>query len=159
MGGRSSLRLVAAAIASAVVLAGCGSRTSGSVSEASGDNPPSSPSASADNTPTPKVGLDAYVAAVQHGMKSQLSPALKKLYSSIRVEPVRPSGIRYVYVFKQPVDPQAGAQQLKTQAPLLDAAFTTQVGPEMKRLGFANPSATWTYLNPDGTQIWTHTAP
>ena len=92
-------------------------------------------------------------------MKSSLGASIKNVYSSIRVEPVYSSGINYVYVFRNRVGVSNGIKYLDSQVPLLKAAFRTQVAPEMKRLGFAHPSATWTYVNPDGSLVWTHTMP
>jgi hypothetical protein len=147
----------ALACATALLLSGCG----GGTSAASSGTPEAGAStghADASGTKAPsKADLDAYVATVQRGMKSSIGSSVKKVYSSIRTEPVYPSGIKYVYVFKNQVDVSKGAQYLDTQLPLLKAAFRTQVAPEMKRVGFAHPSATWTYVNPDGTLIWTHT--
>ena len=73
------------------------------------------------------------------------------------MKPRYPSGIEYIYVFRDAIDVTAGATRLDTQLPLLKAAFRTQVKPEMSRLGFFRPSATWTYVNPDGTVVWSHT--
>lgn len=80
-----------------------------------------------------------------------------QVYSSIRIRPVYPSGIEYVYSFKSAVRASRGAKYLDSQVPVLKAIFRTQVGPELRRLGFVHPSATWTYVNPDGSRVWTHT--
>jgi hypothetical protein len=142
-----------------VVLAGCSGATSGVTSETTqADGPVKHSDASVRREPS-KADLDAYVSAGRRGLKSMLGPSLKKVYSTIQVEPVYPSGIKYVYVFRNQVDVAQAAKQLKTQAPVLKAAFHTQVASEMKRLGFAHPSATWTYMNSDGSLIWTRTFP
>jgi hypothetical protein len=67
------------------------------------------------------------------------------------------SGIGYVYTYKNHVDPAQGATYFSKQVPILKATFRTQVAPELKRLGFAHPSVTWTYVTPDCSLIWTHT--
>ena len=106
-----------------------------------------------------RADLDAYVTAGERAMESMLGPGLKKLYESVDIEPVYPDGIEYVYVFKKEVDAVRGSTALKKQTPVLRASSRTQIVPEMKRLGFDDPSVTWTYRNPDGSTIWTLTVP
>jgi hypothetical protein len=155
MGRRASLVAGAFVSAAALLLSGCSDGTSSANSEATQGGAPTSHSTTS-GTKT-NADLDAYVATVQQGMKTAVGPSIRKLYSSMRVEPVYPNGIKYIYVFKNQLDVSQGAKALAGQAPVLKAAFRTQVAPEMKRLGFDHPSATWTYLNPDGTQIYTLT--
>ncbi|GAB3763298.1 hypothetical protein GCM10027600_08620 [Nocardioides ginsengisegetis] len=92
-------------------------------------------------------------------MQSMLPANASKIYASIRVKPVYPDGIEFVYVYREPVDASRVAHYLDTQVPLLKATFRTQIAPEMKRNGWTTPSATWTYDNPDGTVVWTHRVP
>ena len=159
---------VAAFIAS-VLLSGCGggtpavnAGTSHTAAPATATTPatPATPATGADapgaSAPS-RADLDTFAATAERGLKSALGPSIKKVYSSIRIEPVYPSGIKYVYVFKKQVRVSKVAKYLDTQVPLLKAAFRTQVAPEMKRLGFAHPSATWSYLNHDGSPIWSRT--
>ena len=103
--------------------------------------------------------LDAYVAAGERSLDSILGPSLKKLYSSVDIEPVYPNGIEYVYVFRDAVDVARASKALKDQASVLRSSYRSQILPEMEGLGFEDPTVTWTYRNPDGTTIWTLTVP
>jgi hypothetical protein len=78
------------------------------------------------------------------------------VYSKVRVDPVYPSGIEYVYVFSEAVD-ASGVERIDSFRPVLRAAFFSQVAPELEAAGFPHPSATWTYRNPDRSLVWTHT--
>lgn len=173
MGRRTSLSGTVAVFTASVLLSGCGG--GGTTQADAGTSHSAAPAtpATATMSATPattaaqaeapsssapsKADLDTYAATAERGMKSALGPSIKKVYSSIRIEPVYPSGIKYVYVFKEQVHASKVAKYLDTQVPLLKAAFRTQVAPEMKRLGYAHPSATWTYLNHDGSPIWSRT--
>ncbi|GAB3785338.1 hypothetical protein [Nocardioides ungokensis] len=79
------------------------------------------------------------------------------MFTSIRINPVYPSGIEFVYVYKVRVDVAATSDYLDTQLPLLKATFRTLVEPEVTKFGLQHPSAAWTYKNPDGTLVWGHT--
>lgn len=140
-----------------VMLSGCGGGTSEANSQTTQAGAPASQADPSGTQAPSNTDLDAYVAAAQRGMKSAVGVSIKKLYSSMRIEPVYPNGIKYVYVFKNQIDVSQGRKYLETQMPVFKATFRTQVAPEMKRLGFAHPSATWTYMNPDGSLIWTRT--
>ena len=158
MGRRTSLPALAAICLAAVLLSGCGDGTSGANAQTKAGTHASQADVShASDTPS-KAEVDAYIAAARRAMKSSIGPSIRNLYSSIRIEPVYSSGIKYVYVFKNQVEASQGAHNLKTQVTVLRALFHAQVEPELKRLGFAHPSATWTYLNHDGSLIWSHTA-
>jgi hypothetical protein len=104
-----------------------------------------------------KDTLDSYVASANRGLKAAFGSSLKKVYSSIDIQPVYPDGIRYVYVFKNTVDPTVGAKYIDHTVPVLKSTFSTQVAPEMKKLGIAHPTVTWRYVNPDGSVVWTRT--
>jgi hypothetical protein len=106
-----------------------------------------------------KALLDEYVAQSQKQLDTQLADAFKNLYSDISIRPSYPSGVEIVYVFKQAVSPSVATDSLNQSAPILRKTFTTLMAPEMKTLGFAHPSATWTYRNPDGSLVWTITYP
>ena len=55
------------------------------------------------------------------------------------------------------LDPALAKPQLDKQAPTLRTQARTVVFPEMESLGFASPSVTYTYRNPDGSVVWTRT--
>jgi hypothetical protein len=157
---RCSLNVAAAVVITAAGLSGCAGGTSEVVSDGpkAGSGHATQTGSAASNRRS-KADLDAYVSAAQRSMRPMLPANFKKIFSSIRVKPVYPDGIEYAYVYRAPVDASQTARYLDTQLPLLKAVFRTQIAPEMKRYGWANPSATWTYSNPDGALVWTHKAP
>lgn len=158
---RASLATGATACLVAVLISGCGGGTSGATPTA---GQPGSPTAHSSTTSQGSSGssvskavLDAYVANAEKGMTSALGSSVRKIYASIHIEAVYPDGIRYVYVFKNAVDPAVGAKVIGKSAPVLRATFRTEVAPEMRKLGIAHPTVTWRYVNPDGSLVWTRT--
>ena len=103
-----------------------------------------------------KEDLDAFTTAVEQQVKKQYG-TFNGVYSKISVDPVYPSGIEYVYDYAKPVDAQAAAKQIAASAATLKTSFDTQIAPELESKGFSDPSAKFTYRNPDGTVIWTRT--
>ena len=101
--------------------------------------------------------LDAYVAAAEKALRQMFGDSFKKIYSELNIVPVYPNGIEYDYTFRAAVDPALALPQLDTQAPTLRTQARTVVVPEMERLGFADPTVTYTYRNPDGSVVWTRT--
>ena len=153
---RFSLAAAAAVCAMSVLLSGCGSGSSGTSSDNAQSGSSSAQSGSSKGS-VPKAVLDAYVANAKQGMKAAFGGSFKKVYSSIDIQPVYPDGIKYVYVFKNTVDPTVGAKYIDHTVPVLKTTFRTQVAPEMKKLGIAHPTVTWRYVNPDGSLVWTRT--
>jgi hypothetical protein len=140
-----------------VVSAGCGDEPTQPEATAEQSEASDSSSSTPDDKPSPTRDLDKFAAQVERASKSMLGGSLKKLYSSFRIEPDPPSGLEYIYVFKQPVDVARARQAMKAQLPVLRASFRTQIAPGMKRHGFKDPTATWTYLNPDGSEVFSRT--
>ncbi|MGF9762171.1 hypothetical protein AAII07_44040 [Microvirga sp. 0TCS3.31] len=101
--------------------------------------------------------LDAYVDAAEKALRQMFGDSFKKIYSELNIVPVYPNGIEYDYTFRAAVDPAVALVQLDTQAPTLRTQTRTVVVPEMERLGFADPTVTYTYRNPDGSVVWTRT--
>lgn len=162
-------------LAAVLALSGCGTAAVGTadtgphISDIRPANPPSprrsAPAAAhARRTAHSKPGdpahakLDAYAAVARRQFKATYGHSFDKLYSAVRILPVYPGGLKFVYVFQNFVDVATAARHLRTTVPILGAAFTSQVEPQMKQEGFPHPSATWTYLNPDGSLVWSHTA-
>lgn len=150
MSRRLSLAAGAAVCVLSVALSGCGGGSSAHAGSQSGSTQQGSGTVS-------KAALDSYAAKAEQGVKAALSGPYRKIYSSIRVEPAYPDGIRFVYTFTHTVSPSVASQNIGKQASALKTAFTTEVAPELKQLGVAHPSVTWKYLNPDGSVVWQHT--
>jgi hypothetical protein len=173
---RSSMTAVAVACIATVVLSGCGngSDSDGSAARATTSSPSTTPSSvepsSADATEetdaseestspaaTGMVDLKTYVAAGQK-IVDQSMGTFNGVYSKISVEAVPPNGLEYVYDFAKAVDVPAAREQIEGSEATLKTAFETQIAPEMKaQVGIEDPEVTYTYRNPDGTVIWTHT--
>ena len=103
-----------------------------------------------------RADLRRYAAQVQRAVK-KLMGTFNGVYSKVRVVPVDPNGIEYVYVFAEPKVAGSGTKEMDAYKPTLQTLFETAIAPEMEHLGFSNPTATWTYKNPDGSVLWTHT--
>lgn len=90
-------------------------------------------------------------------------PVFKKMlatmpaYSDGYVRAAGPSTFEYVYVYANQVDAAAAQPTFDSYAPTLQSTVDTTVGPSMRRAGIPAPKVTYTYLNPDGSLVWTHT--
>lgn len=100
--------------------------------------------------------LDAFVAEQQAAIPAVMD-ASPGTYSEVRIEGVAPSTVVFTYVYAEAVDATAAAEYLDGMVETLQAACDSQVFPAMTDAGLTDPQATYTYLNPDGSEIWTHT--
>ncbi|WP_370614014.1 hypothetical protein [Mumia sp. Pv 4-285] len=159
---RTSVAATVGGFVAAILLSGCGSATDATTQP---DERPDDPSASAtaekvegddSSDGLSRSEVDAFAAAAQRQIDSQFG-SFNGMYSEIRIEPIYPNGIEYVYVYSKLLDADRVEEQLDTSVAVLQASFDTQVAPEMKRAGFTSPTATWTYLNSDESVIWTRT--
>ena len=161
------LIVAAGAVTCAALLAGCqgGDRPEARSSPSETPTPtvsdsPSETTATSDQDSgggSSKADLDAFVAQGRQALKSMMTEQMRSTFSSIKITPDYPSGVTYVYVFRKAVDPDGAAKQLDSSAATLKGIFTRTVGPALEAQGFANPSATWTYENPDGSVVWSRT--
>ena len=163
-------RLGAVALGFALLLgsAACGDKTStddasspastpASTPASSSESPSESPSETRSESPSesdsPQDKLAAYAELTEKQVEETYGD-FNGLYDDIRVEPLRPGGLEFVYVFAKPVDKAKAVPALRKQRRLLRLAFEDQIVPEMTKNGFAKPRVRWTYLNPDGSEIW-----
>jgi hypothetical protein len=161
---RVRLFVAAGTCVCAALLAGCdgGSEpqaqdsTSETPSPTVSDSPSPTEAESSDSGPS-NSDLDAFVAQGRTALKSMMTSSMRKTFSSIKIKPDYPSGVTYVYVFRQAVDPDTASKQLDSSASFLKQTFKKSVGPSLESQGFNHPTATWTYLNPDGTVLWSQT--
>lgn len=87
-----------------------------------------------------------------------LGESLGDMYSDIQVEAEPPSGMVYTYTFADELDPELADTALAGIAETLETLTQTSVFPMMEQTGVPAPqSATYTYLNPDGTELWSET--
>ena len=107
--------------------------------------------------PSQREGLDAYVAAEQQAL-AQADEQLLAMYEDITVEAIDPGTVSFSYIFAEPLDIAVAAGQFDTTAADLQELCDTQVFPAMKSMGVTeSPKVVYTYLNPDGAQIWSQT--
>jgi len=79
-------------------------------------------------------------------------------YSDITITAVHPNTIVYTYTYSKQLDAGAAAAYFDTQAATIQQTCDTSVFPSMKEVGIlSGQHATYTYLNPDGSLIWSRT--
>ena len=103
-----------------------------------------------------RTRLDAVAAQTQVAMESLLNNGLDAFYSSVRVQPDYPSGFIFTFVLRQKV-PAGAVSQIEAQAAQFQSNFSSTLAPALASKGFANPTATFTFKNPDGSVVWTRT--
>ncbi len=102
--------------------------------------------------------LEAYVAAVQAAMDKQGDAAWRDTYSKVTV---RSGGagsgtVEYRYTYAKKVNKAAAKKYLAAQAATLQGVCDSSVFPEMERAGISDPKVRYTYLNANGSKIWSH---
>lgn len=100
--------------------------------------------------------LDAYVGAVQEQIPS-LMKGFGDTYTDFTITADAPSTIVYEYTFKNKVNVSAAAKQLDGMKGSYQSTLDDQVFPEMEKAGITDPKARYTYLNPNGSKVWSHT--
>ena len=102
------------------------------------------------------AALDRYVAAVQEQMPA-LMDQFGGMYSEITAEAIAPDTIDYRYVFTEAVDAAAAGPTFDEQKPMLQTLCDETLFPEMESHGITeSPKVKYTYLNPDGSEVWTN---
>lgn len=150
-------------LGAALALAGCSSGGSDSPAEVTGSSQSSGATAEkpakeepAAEEPQDDGALDAFVAAQQSSIPA-IMDATPGVYSEVAIEGTEPSTIVFSYVYAEAVDVPTAAAYLDTMVETLQAACDAQVFPAMEAVGISDPQAVYTYLNPDGSEIWSHT--
>ena len=96
--------------------------------------------------------LQAYVDAVRPQLEGMTDPT----YESTEIHAVGEDTLEYVYTFAEPQDVALMAEGFESMSGMLEAG-ADMVIPEMERNGVVNAKVTYTYLNPDGSLIWSRT--
>ena len=105
---------------------------------------------------TQQAAMDVYVAALEGVVPSQLE-AFGDTYSAIDVRAIGNDTVEYIYTYSTPLDPAAVAAELDGQLDYLQSNCDSAVFPEMIANGIVvGPKVIFTYLNPDGSLLWTH---
>lgn len=153
----------AAVIAGIFTLSGCSGSEPESTAptQASSPNvtsPAPSPSASETAEPVSEANgaLDDYV-ALELAQKDQILSLYEGVYSDFTVEAVYPDTVVYSYTYMEAIDSDAAAE-FDSIVSMLDETCKSVVFPAMEQVGVApTQKATFVYLNPDGSEIWSHT--
>lgn len=110
----------------------------------------------------PQVGGDdqaihAYVELERSGLDNA-DQLFDGLYSDIEVNALGPSAIEYVYTYADELDPNAARAEFEGTVGYVQESANTLIFPQMTRQGVPSPmELTFTYLNADGSEIWSHT--
>lgn len=102
------------------------------------------------------VALDAFVADQQAYIPAILETN-PGMYSGATITAIHPGTVEFGYTYAETLDPTAAAAGLETMIPTLQTLCDTQVFGTMQAAGITEPSVVYTYLNTDGSLIWTHT--
>ncbi|MFV0429969.1 MAG: DUF4854 domain-containing protein [Arachnia sp.] len=65
--------------------------------------------------------------------------------------------ISYTFTYAQAPDPDQAKAYFDAEADSLQETCDSKVFPPMEQRGVTDPKVRYTYLNPDGTEIWSHT--
>ena len=113
---------------------------------------PSEAASSADQN----AALDNYVASAQASIPSLVDQS-NGVYSQIQIVGTSPDTVEFIYTYVDAVDPAAAATYFETMIPTLQSVSDSAMFPEMKTAGITvAPKVRFTYLNNDGTELWSH---
>ena len=148
---------VLAATCALVLTAGCGSAPAQADSASHRRTAVATPEVDVPQTSPQEAALDAYVAAAQSQIPALLD-SFDGTYSQITISGEHPDLIEFRYVYAQPVDPAAATELFDGMLDSFQSTLDDQVFPDMERAGITGSQrARYTYVNTDGTTIWTHT--
>ncbi len=145
------------ALTAALVLGLTGCSSSGDTKDSGADTPGPDVVVVEDNSASAKA-LDEYVKLEQEMMAEQ-QDQFGDTFSDISITADYPSGIVYTYTYADEMDSAQTAAALDDLAEeALVAALHDDVFPLMTEYGVDSPqTATFTYLNSDGSEIWSRT--
>ncbi len=104
-----------------------------------------------------QAALDKLVASYQPRIPASIA-SFEGEYIDIRVESVPPLTLEYVYVYAHNLDPELAAPEFEKYLDVLQKSCDTDVFPAMRKAGvISDPKVRYTYENPDGTLVWSHT--
>lgn len=101
--------------------------------------------------------LDAFVAEARAEVESQVD-MFGGTYSDITLTAENGNTMVYTYTFTEAIDPALAADGFDSTSEMLKSAAQSLLIPSLQAVGVTdNPQVTYTYLNPDGSVIWTAT--
>ncbi|MFV0634331.1 hypothetical protein [Demequina sp.] len=103
--------------------------------------------------------LEQY-AQLERDALEQFADSLDALYADVTIETTPPASIEYIYTYSMELDPDAAVEGLESQGSALEELVNSVVFPAMEAQGVTGEKqVTYTYLNPDGSEIWSQTYP
>lgn len=159
--------IVAMSLALSLALAGCTADTDtdapaspsvtvDAATSAPAESPAATSEAAADPAGDQQAAMDAYIVALNEVAPSLLE-SFDGTYTSLAITGIGDNTVEYVYTYAIAADPAATTAGLEENIPMLQAYCDTAVFPEMESQGVTeDPRVIFTYLNPDGTLLWSH---
>lgn len=101
--------------------------------------------------------LDAFVEEARAEVESQVD-MFGDTYSDISLSAADGNTLVYTYTFTEAIDSAAAAESFDSMSDMLKSSAENMLIPALELAGITdNPQVTYTYLNPDGSVIWTAT--
>lgn len=98
--------------------------------------------------------LDLYV-EIERLQYDTLMALYSDTFSDFSVEPTYPSTITYSYTYLNPIPGTPSSEKTADLAAELQSLLDESVFPIMINFGVVDPVAVYTYINPDGSIVWT----
>jgi hypothetical protein len=121
---------------------------------------PPTPSAKPTRSAHPAPSADPLVQLVD-SVRPVMASMLKSqpTFSDAQVNALPPSTMEYRYVYAAAITANLTDVEayFDSMVPTLQTTVDTQVFPAMVKAGIQAPRVTYTYVNPDGSVVWTHT--
>jgi len=115
------------------------------------------PSPAAVEQPDDQSGALEELVAEAQGSLQAIRDSSSGTYSAVELVAVPPSAVAYVFTYAAPTDPVGAGAYFDSMRPTLQGTADAQVFPAMTAVGIQSPSVTYTYLNPDGSLVWSAT--
>jgi hypothetical protein len=101
--------------------------------------------------------LDAFIEEARAEVESQVD-MFGGTYSDISLSSANGNTLVYTYTFAEPIDAAVAAESFDSMSDMLKGPAENMLIPALEMAGVTdNPQVTYTYLNPDGSVIWTKT--
>ncbi len=101
--------------------------------------------------------LNEYVEAERSAIP-EIMEQNAEVYTDVQIEPAPPSGVVFTYTYADQLDGPVVAEALDQYASDMEEGLDKDVFPAMRQYGIKGDlNVTFTYLNADGTEIWSKT--
>ena len=144
--------LISAAVVVSLSLAGCADLPAQVAAQI---HPPALSSTGQPNDGEQPSALDRYVAADQATIPTLVASS-KGVFSAIAIDSSPPASIVFTYTYAKQIDPAKAAQYFDDHDSTLQTDCDNKLFPAMKKAGVTGAlHAIYTYVDADGSQIWT----